>query len=521
MTGFLDVLLRGLALSGQAIVVGGMFFTMLVLRPVAREDPAWAGRERRSFLLIALGAALVILAQGLSVTLQLGTLVRELDSPLQAALGTSYFRASVAKVLVCALVTVGALALRRRAPRGGWPIVAGLSVLLAVGAAWTSHAAARLEHRTPLLALDALHQLAAGVWIGGLVHLVVVGSPDRDRQWPTVLLRRFSVLSFAAVLLLCASGVGLALYYIDSWRAVLGTGYGLMVMTKVVMLGGLALLGAMNFFAVRSLPTTQGTSLVRLRRFVEVEVGMGLTVFFAAASLTSLPPAVDVVADRATLAEVGARFTPRWPSFSSPPIEALPVGNREAPRTDADREWSEYNHHMAGLFILTMGVLGILTRLGVRWARHWPLVFLVMAVFLLIRNDPGSWPLGPEGFWEGLKDPEVLQHRLFVLLVVGFGVFEWMVRTGRVKSPRCALVFPILSVVGGGLLLTHSHAVLNLKTEYLIEVTHAPLGLMALMAGWARWLELRLPEAQQRMPGRLWTVGFALVGVLLLLYREN
>ncbi len=82
-------------------------------------------------------------------------------------------------------------------------------------------------------------------------------------------------------------------------------------------------------------------------------------------------------------------------------------------------------------------------------------------------------------------------------------------------------MFPILCVVGGGLLLTHSHASLNLKAEYLIEVTHAPLGLIALMAGWARWLELRLPAAQQRLPGRLWTVGVAVVGVLLLLYREN
>jgi len=55
---------------------------------------------------------------------------------------------------------------------------------------------------------------------------------------------------------------------------------------------------------------------------------------------------------------------------------------------------------------------------------------------------------------------------------------------GRLRSPRCALVFPILCVVGGGLLLTHSHASLNLKAEYLVEVTHAPLGVLALMIGW-------------------------------------
>src|SRR5262249_11424126 len=214
--------------------------------------------------------------------------------------------------------------------------------------------------------------------------------------------------------------------------------------------------------------------------------------------LTSLPPAIDVVPDRATLAEVGTRFTPRWPSLSSPPLEALPIDDREAPRTDEDRAWSEYNHHVAGLVVLPMGLLAVGHGCGIGWARHSPLVFLVLAALLFVVSDPGSWPIGPQGFWEGMADAEVLQHRLFVVLVVAFGVFEWMVRTRRLGAPRYALVFPMLAVVGGGLLLTHSHTLLNLKTEYLIEVTHAPLGMVALAIGWARWLEVGLPGAEPR-----------------------
>jgi copper resistance protein D len=199
----------------------------------------------------------------------------------------------------------------------------------------------------------------------------------------------------------------------------------------------------------------------------------------------------------------------------------MPVDDPHAPRTDADRAWSEYNHHFAGFFVLAMGVLAVCQAGGGRWARHWPLLFLGLALFLLIRNDPGAWPLGPQGFWEGLAHPEILQHRIFVLLVVAFGVFEWAVRTGRLRSPGWALIFPVLCAVGGGLLLTHSHASLNLKDEYLIEVTHAPLGVLAMIVGWGRWLELRLSSREGRIPSQIWPVAFTLIGVLLIIYRES
>ena len=96
-----------------------------------------------------------------------------------------------------------------------------------------------------------------------------------------------------------------------------------------------------------------------------------------------------------------------------------------------------------------------------------------------------------------------------------------VVRTGQLTAPGYALVFPLLCAVGGGMLLTHSHASLNLKAEYLIEVTHAPLGVLALATGWGRWLELRLPGEQNHFPGRLWAAGLTMIGVLLLLYRES
>jgi copper resistance protein D len=527
VAGFLDVLLRGLILSAQAVTVGGVCFVLLVLRASATRPGLDPPALSRSLGLIAAAAATLALGQALALGIELFVLLHDAAWPLGAALGTLYVQVSTVRVVVGVAMAACAVALRRRGeadglrPGPGWALVA-LALVLVGAAPWTSHAAARLEARGVLLVLDGIHQLAAALWVGGLVHLIAAAVRRRERPWPVALLRRFSGLAMGSVAALVAGGVGLTLYYAPDLTALFGTAYGLMVMTKMVILGGLLILGAFNAQAIRGMGDGAAADQATLRRFVEVEVGLGLTVMFAAASLTSLPPAVDLTADRATFSEVATRFTPRLPTLRSPSLAEMPIDDPSAPRNDADRAWSEFNHHVAGILVLSMGLLAVLhATTRARWARHWPLIFMGLAAFMVVRNDPGSWPLGPEGFWEGMLVATVLQHRIFVLLVIAFGIFEWMVRTGRMPSRRAALVFPLLCAVGGALLLTHSHASQNLKDEFLLEVTHAPLGVMAMLVGWARWLELRLPTARQRVPGSVWAVGLALIGVLLIFYRES
>jgi len=313
----------------------------------------------------------------------------------------------------------------------------------------------------------------------------------------------------------------LTIGYVGDLAAFVGTAYGVMILSKVTLFTVALAFAFANFRMVRRTVGPGG----RLGRYVEVELGLGITVLFAAASLTSLPPSVDVREDRATVAEVAGRFTPVMPRLVSPPVAELnrtaePLMAIQNQRLPIERAWSEYNHHWAGFFVVVMGLGAIAERLGARWARHWPLVFLGLAAFLFVRNDPRAWPLGPTGFWESLTLPDVLQHRFFVVLVVAFGVFEWAVRTGRLPRQPWGYVFPLLCAVGGGLLLTHSHAMFNLKQEFLTEVTHAPIGLLGAFAGWGRWLELRLPEASGHA-GWLWTLCFTAVGAVLLVYREG
>ena len=521
MAGFIDVVLRGAILVFASLALGGVVWTRWVLRaePLAKPAPATTLALRG----VAVAAVAAALAQTCTLLVALSEVAGPEGWPVGAFVATTFARAAVLRVALALAIGVLALTLGRRAAGpAAWWALSGAALAFVVTSAVLSHAVARVDRRGTLIVLDALHQVAAAVWIGGLAHLTLWASRrggEGTAAEGATLLRRFSNLALACVVTLVVAGVVLSWLYVGDLGAYVGTAYGVMVLSKTILLVAMLALGAANLRAVRA-----AAAGPRLFRFVEVELGLGLTVLFAAASLTSLPPAVDVAADRATVAEVAARFVPTAPSLTSPPVEELiakaePLMGVATRREPVERAWSEYNHHWAGLFVLTMGVLACLERLGVRAARHWPLVFFGMAAFMFVRNDPRAWPLGPAGFWESFTLPDVLQHRTFVLLVVAFGVFEWMVRTERLPVRPWGFVFPLLCAVGGGLLLTHSHAMFNLKIEFLSEVTHAPIGVLGAFSGWARWVELRLPEAG-RAPGWLSTLCLTAVGLILLVYRE-
>jgi putative copper resistance protein D len=528
VAGFFDVVLRGLALVCASLVLGGVAWTWLVLRaePHAKPDHA----TRLALRLVVLAAAGVALTQAALMAVALTALAETQGTwPVARYFETAFAQVAVLRMaLGIALAVLAARLARRPAAPAAWRLlIAGGTALVATSAV-LSHAVARMEGRGLLLVLDALHQVAAAVWVGGLAHLVVYAArgtvPPGAARAPSasgVLAQRFSRLAQVAVATLAVAGVGLTLAYVGDAAAFVGTAYGVMILSKVLLFAVALAFAAGSFRLARAAAGVEG----RLGRYVEVELGLAITVLFAAASLTSLPPAVDVREDRASVAEVAARFTPTMPRLVSPPAAELnrtadPIMAPAGERRPIERAWSEYNHHWAGLFVLLMGLGAVAERLGARWARHWPLLFLGLATFMFVRADPRAWPLGPAGFWESFALADVLQHRLFVVLVVAFGVFEWAVRTGRLRARPWAYVFPLLCAVGGGLLLTHSHAMFDLKEEFLTEVTHAPIGILGAFAGWGRWLELRLPEAAARA-GWLWTLCFAAVGVVLLVYREG
>ncbi len=546
--GYLSIVIHGVTILAQSMTLGGIAFYILLARPLAPRIGAAGPWIAESAIRIAAWSALgLVAAEALTVALQVAVLTDTVSISLGQALTAHFALAGIAKT---ALATLLAVVLFRQRDRAPVPLLVLLCVLELVAATLTTHAAARLDNRALLLVVSWLHQAGAALWIGGIPSFLMALSRLHDGQAFRLVGARFSRMSMAGVACILASGVIMSIYYIGDFRGLYGTAYGVMVSAKGLMFLMLLGLGGLNFLLVERLRAAPATSISRLRRFAEVEVGIGLAIFFAAASLTSVPPAVDLTQDRVTWAEIVDRNTPRWPRLVSPDHDTLALPALQAkldaeaathqaapqaafvpgagdlpPRNAADIAWSEYNHHWAGLFVVAVGLLALLNRAGVGWARHWPLVFLGLAVFLFIRSDPEAWPLGEIPFWDSLRDVEVLQHRSYVLLLVAFAFFEWRVRAMPERTSKgAAYVFPLLCALGGVLLLTHSHAIANVKEQLLIEITHTPLALAGIVAGWSRWIELRLDQAEypltHRIASWLWPSCILLSGLILLVYRE-
>jgi len=213
--------------------------------------------------------------------------------------------------------------------------------------------------------------------------LARVAGPARRRA-----AARFSMMSVVSVATLIGSGFYLARDYVGEPAALYGASYGVMLSAKIVLLAALLLLGGLNFLTVRRWRGERSTPILPMRRFAEVEIGIGLTVIFCAASLASLPPARDLSSDWASAAEVVERLAPRWPPrLESPDLSSLSItmaqekrpsaplayaiGEPPAPpRNAADIAWSEYNHHWAGLFVLAMGGLSFPLFLAFKNLRH-------------------------------------------------------------------------------------------------------------------------------------------------------
>lgn len=534
---FLDSIIGGIDLVCYALAVGGVVWGLFVLQPWIHAVSQNKLLTERSVALIYKGAFALVLVQLIKIVLKIWLMASILDRwPFPEFADTTQFIGGITRMgLVLLFAAYCYVYLRKNnSSRRHWINAAGLALLFIISGAWLVHAAGRFEDRILLMILTTVHQVAAAVWVGGVFQILLTWKLTREKQiteglWPAYL-HRFSKVGMLAVAAILLSGVPMAIGYITTLNGFFGTGYGNILLVKIILLAIALGFAWLNRRAVLEYKISANPYALfnRVPYYIEAETFVLITLLFTAASLASQPPAIDIPGLTATWMEALNAFAPRIPHLSSPSHEALLAG--EAGRTAilnqvpsvASTEWSDYNHNIAGVFVVVMSLLAMLSyKKSFTWARYWPVGFIGLGVFILLRSDAETWPNGTMGFWESmLENGEILQHRIATLLVFLLGSMELRARMIHNPSSKLPYVFPLLCAVGGLMLLTHSHIGFQVKSAFLIQIGHTFMGLFALVMAVGRWLELKLDDPGKSIAGFVSVFAFFQVGMILIFYQE-
>ena len=155
LVGYLSIVIHGLTILAQSMALGGVLFLALAARPLApRLGTAGQSIERACIQATAWSALALVVSELSAVALQTAVLVGTVDLSVIDVLHASFAIAGMVKVAAAALIALTLFALRQRAPIV--PLIALAAIELAA-ATLTTHAAARLDNRTPLLLVEGLH----------------------------------------------------------------------------------------------------------------------------------------------------------------------------------------------------------------------------------------------------------------------------------------------------------------------------------------------------------------------------
>ena len=182
-------------------------------------------------------------------------------------------------------------------------LCAGFGQMCYVTLSRTSHTYA-MDSGTLSFVADFAHLIGGGAWGGGLVVLVmtmpvILRSNDETTvtQATAHLIQRFSLLGIFGVALVSSTGLWLSTRHISEAGKLASSLYGNFLVMKVTgVAAAVALAGLHKFVAERTMRTR--TNAITFARSVRLEAAIVIAVFFAAALLTSAPPAHKMGADK-------------------------------------------------------------------------------------------------------------------------------------------------------------------------------------------------------------------------------
>ena len=280
----LDRWLRDVA---AAIVLGFIVVGALLLPRVDQ-------RLVRLASLAALAWLVALLAQvPLTVSELLG---RPLTDSLEPQIVLSLLtQTQLGQILVAQIVLVAFVALL------AWVILGRVTGAIVFGLAATAagltglmgHSGLHSGHTSASISL-AVHLLAVGVWVGGLI--AVCSHVARHPDDAALAIRRFSTLALVCVIVLAESGLLNASLRVDGVASLITTPYGTLILAKATLLAALIVFGWRQRRYV--VPTGDSTSLVRFAGYEVLLMGIALGISVALSR--TAPPAGAIPGDRIT-----------------------------------------------------------------------------------------------------------------------------------------------------------------------------------------------------------------------------
>jgi putative copper resistance protein D len=315
------VLVRAIHFAAALLLTGVFTFRLFVGDPAFRNaDAARAGVDESTFI----GALTRVAWVALVLTLLSGALWLVLQAsimsgrPLSVVLDsnivpTVMLRTQAGRdwlvrsgLLILLGITLARMPQRRPSSSRG-PVVIALALAAGSVAAlvWAGHGGAATGTRGMVeAAADAVHLLAAGAWLGGLVPLALLLAAARragDELWLAVAQNgaiRFSTLGLLSIASLLATGIVNSWFLVGDLGGLLSTEYGQCLLLKLGLF--VVTVGVAGVNRIRLVPRFVSAPEVRferawkvmrqLQRNTLIEVSLGLLILCIVGALGTLPP---------------------------------------------------------------------------------------------------------------------------------------------------------------------------------------------------------------------------------------
>lgn len=308
------VLARWLNFVSLIALIGVIAFRVLVIpRVVARDDveqfePFISDAIRRAATLGVIAAVTLLIAGIARLYAQRAVVGAGMDvaTILHSFWGHIWLVQTAVAIAGCIAFALARARRNENHEHKAWLAAAVAVLILGAVPAFSGHAMASQEDRSLSVALDIIHVLAAGGWVGSLVALVVAGVPaalalTSDLEAPrsisaiASLVNAFSPIALVFAGIVIVSGLVAAWLRIGSLPLLFRSTYGTVLLIKLAFVMLVLACGAFNWLRMRgalSHQDAESSSIAAFRRSAWLELTAATLVIAATAVLVAAQPPI-------------------------------------------------------------------------------------------------------------------------------------------------------------------------------------------------------------------------------------